>query len=61
MIVKVIVDCKMEVEMWLSECCGAEPDYRFEVSGDLVGTPVGICSYCMENTGFEVYDEEDEL
>ena len=46
--------------MLVSECCGAEPDYRFEVSGDLVGTPVGICSYCMENTGFEVYDEEDE-
>ena len=46
--------------MLISECCGYPPLEGCEVSGDTVGSPVGICSYCMENTGFEVYDEEDE-
>ena len=38
--------------MLLSECCSAEPDYKFQISEEDVGTPIGICSNCSEHTGF---------
>tara|TARA_R100000781_G_scaffold364_2_gene564 strand:+ start:975 stop:1115 length:141 start_codon:yes stop_codon:yes gene_type:complete len=45
--------------MLISECCGYPPLEGCEVSGDTVGSPVGICSYCLEHTDFEedVFDD----
>ena len=39
-------------KLLLSECCSAEPNPSYQVSGEDVGTPIGICSNCSEHTGF---------
>lgn len=40
--------------MYISDCCGAEPDYRFSVT-DMEG----ICSKCKEHCVF-INEEEEE-
>ena len=44
--------------MWISECCGDEPDYRFTINGEEVGFPTGVCSGCLEHADFEKDKEE---
>ena len=46
--------------MWLSDCCGAEPDEFFDMHFDLgfSGKPLGMCGDCKEHCDFD-YDEEE--
>ncbi len=45
-------------EMWVSECCGSEPDYKFSVYGEDVGMPSGICSECEEHCDLKYSDDD---
>ena len=46
--------------MWLSECCGDEPNYMFELGGDSHIGVSGICSSCGDHASFKDYDEDDD-
>tara|TARA_R100000781_G_scaffold114850_1_gene87219 strand:+ start:1506 stop:1697 length:192 start_codon:yes stop_codon:yes gene_type:complete len=48
--------CMEEINMWISECCDAHPLYDLHIEDEL--TPIGICSHCRDNTGFEEYEDE---
>ena len=46
--------------MWLSDCCGAEPDEFFDIHFDLLFSrkPIGMCGDCKEHCDFD-YDQEE--
>ena len=44
---------------WLSVCCGAPPDNRFQFDTFMVKEPVGICSECQEHVNFKQEEDND--
>ena len=47
----------MSIE-WLSDCCGAPHDDRYELDDFLSNEPIGICSECLEHVSF--HKEKDD-
>tara|TARA_R100000808_G_C2147107_1_gene155029 strand:+ start:211 stop:363 length:153 start_codon:yes stop_codon:yes gene_type:complete len=45
---------------WLSACCGAPPDYRFQFDSFMNNEPLGICSECQDHTHFIEGDDDGE-
>ena len=44
--------------MWLSECCGDEPNYTFSMSGNPDIGFIGLCSNCNDHAEFKEYEED---
>ena len=45
---------------WLSECCDAPHDNKFQFNDFMTDKPIGICSRCMEHVSFyKDYKDED--
>jgi len=43
---------------WLSVCCGAPPNYRFQFDTFMNTEPLGICSECQDHTHFTQGDDD---
>ena len=44
---------------WLSICCVAPPDKRFQFDTFMTDEPIGICSECQEHTGFKKETDDE--
>tara|TARA_R110002020_G_scaffold19535_3_gene67412 strand:- start:1819 stop:1983 length:165 start_codon:yes stop_codon:yes gene_type:complete len=49
---------KRRDNMWLSECCGEEPNHMFSMSGSPDIGFIGLCSGCSDHAEFKEYEED---
>ena len=42
---------------WVSDCCGAPHDDRFQFDTFMTSDPIGICSKCQEHVSFNKGEE----
>ena len=45
---------------WLSVCCGAPPDRRFQFDTFMTDEPIGICEECQDHTTFIQGDDDGD-
>ena len=43
---------------WVSDCCGAPHDDRFQFDDFMSNEPIGICEQCKEHVSFHRENED---